>query len=72
MITTKDGSLNIASSGNITFQAGQGGEIMFMGPTGENMVVGEKGEKVRCMFRVWKPAGTVLAVVCVLLLLLLI
>lgn len=46
VITTNKGNLNIASRGNITFQAGQGGEILFMGPNGESMVVGEQGEKV--------------------------
>lgn len=46
MITTENGNLNVASPGDITFQAGDGGEIQFLTATGESMVVGQQGDKV--------------------------
>ena len=46
-IETNDGNLKIASPGDVVFQAGEGSQIQFMSSDGEEMLVGQKGDKVR-------------------------
>ena len=45
-ISTENGNLQISSQGSITFWAGEGGQIQFMSADNEEMMVGEKGQKV--------------------------
>lgn len=46
VISTENGNLRVASQGDITFQAGEGGGIQFQSSSGENMAVGEQGPQV--------------------------
>lgn len=46
MISTDNGNLRIVSQGNIAFQAGAGGQIQFMTADGQNVIVGQPGQKV--------------------------
>ena len=49
VISTENGNLLISSPGNLMFEAGDGGQVLFMSSDGEPLKVAEKGEKVRFM-----------------------